>query len=461
VVRAAPELRLATNVHAVPTNSVTVSPTDGGGIQPQFSVTFATYLGGPGADIYTRIKYRPTGMYLAGSATDPMDPTALDLTVAKITIDGTTLLQFGRFNFGHGTKFWSRGLDVAADGTVYVDGFTGANEKNTSGMSNFYVVSIRPDFSATNWVVTFQDPTQRAAGYGLKLDGGGANLYYNGDFDLSRQSLPRDNLLMGKLTNLPQPMPTTVYSNIFTFVDTHGLPTPTVVPVVAGASGVGPDTVGDADFVTNINDGMGDIQPLFGQLAPDGSHIIASFSVPSVGQSGLGTDITVDAGNNYVFTGSARTAGANVNGLLIGKATQANQVLFLNAFFFTGPLGPLNSFGTGVREDGMGQVFTSASNNDPARPPNASYTLEAYKFSADGSMVLDGTNGALHGSRNDYGLGLDLPSVGPDGEPPPDASNVYVVGASSSPDFPTTPGGLQTNYGGGPTDGVVACMILD
>jgi hypothetical protein len=428
----------------VPNNNVRpVNTGSDGGIGPQFTTGFSTYVGGPGEDVYTRDKFTAGGLYLAGSVTDPSDSTAQDLAVAKLANNGASyVISPHLFNFGAGTKFWSRGLDVAADGTTYVSGFIGANPKNKGiHPSNLEIVSINPTLTAVNWTVGFADSTVRTAVYSVKLDAAGTNLYFDGDEDLSSIGLPQDNLLAGKLTGLTNPTPTVVYQHAYVFQDSSMNPAATVVGFVAGASGIAPDAAGNADFVTNFNDNAGNNSPLFGQIAPDGGSINSAHIYPNSGPRGMGTDITVDSGNNYLFTGSFSPAGSQTN-LVEAKWTQSNTQVFGYNWAFSGVDGPINAFGAGIREDASGNVYTSATLLDPNQPSTSNLQLEVDKFSPDN--FLDGTLGRVGGTMDDYGLGIDLGGIN---------NTAYVVGTTNSTDFDTTPGVVQPTYGGGPQDG--------
>ena len=66
-----------------------------------------------------------------------------------------------------------------------------------------------------------------------------------------------------------------------------------------------------------------------------------------------------------------------------------------------------------------------------------------FKFNSDFSQLLWSTY--LGGTDNDAGYALSID----------DSSNIYVSGGTRSIDFPTTPGCVQPNYGGGKADGFI------
>jgi Beta-propeller repeat len=82
---------------------------------------------------------------------------------------------------------------------------------------------------------------------------------------------------------------------------------------------------------------------------------------------------------------------------------------------------------------------------------NAGGPFDAYvtKLSPDGSALLYSTY--LGGSGDDEALGIAID----------DSGHAYVVGSTSSPDFPTTQGAFQPSFAGGNTDGFVTKLSAD
>jgi hypothetical protein len=414
-----------------------------GGIDPLFHTNAATYLGGTLVDAYTRIKSTSTGLVVAGFSGATSNPTGIDLAVAEVS-NTLTSATVAHIDFGTGVKFYGRGLEVGSDGTIYVTGFTGQNAMNVSGTSNFYVLSIRSDLTAVNWALFF---STRSAGYGLRLDAAGTNLYVTGDYDLSGVGFPADNLLIIKLTNLHASTPTTVYSSVFIFADGMGHPTPSL------GNGVGPDSHGNADVVGNYTLGS-NVEPLEGQINPAGNAFLDARFFPSVGPQGKGLDITVDSTDTYFISGSFNTVNGDPGtSFFNAKFSPVGTEAWDFEWMMTTNNGniALNSFATGIRTDSLGYVYDSVSEVDPTSSSTSNVTLDAFKFSATGGGFIDGTVGAIGGSRYDYGLGIDVAA----GNNP-----VYLVGATSSPDFPVTPGVVQTTYGGGSFDGVILSLTM-
>ena len=235
-----------------------------------------------------------------------------------------------------------------------------------------------------------------------------------------------------------------MYNSVFIFSDNNHHPTQSL------ANGVGVDSRGFADLVGNLNLN-GNIEPLEAQVSSNGQAITDAGYFPSVGPSGKGLDITVDAANNYFITGSFTLSGNTNPSFFNAKFTAAGAEVWDFEWTLTKDFNgtALNAFGTSIKTDSQGNVYDAVTVTDPNSGTGAQVTLDAYKFSSTGGAFLDGTVGAVGGSNNDYGLGLDV-----------SGTMTFLVGGSSSPDFPTTPGVVQPSYGGGDFDGIVVGLTL-
>src|SRR5260370_15286285 len=101
--------------------------------------------------------------------------------------------------------------------------------------------------------------------------------------------------------------------------------------------------------------------------------------------------------------------------------------------------------------DAAGNLFLTGqttSTNFPTTPGSLQTTnaggVDAFlaEFNAQGALVSSSYFG---GSGDDFGSGIALDSI----------ANIYVAGTTASTNFPTTPGALQTAFGGGSDDGFV------
>jgi hypothetical protein len=445
VVTAAPALA------PIPAQLVRVQ-TSSGGIGAQVTESWGTYLNGNpfrGQSTATHVKYTTSGLFIVGSQIDPYVAGQEDLAIIKLSLDGSTA-TVALVSLGTGTKAWGRNIDVSPNGSnVYVDGFVGANPENRrGGPSSDFIVSLPSNFSGINWAVGHTAAT-RAAEYGLKLDATGTYLYCAGDIDLSSAGGPAHNLEVCKLLALND---TSVYDFVYTFSDASGNPTPTVDARVAGIAGIATDSMGRADVVANIDtedaNGYFAVEPLFGQLAPDGASFNAAFRYLSVGRGGIGSDITVSSTDNYYFTGSYSGDGIT-QGLLIADWTSSNMPMWGWVWTFGSSRGNLDTFGSGLRVGSDGSVYTSATLRDPFALPSTSASLEIDHFSSDGNLFIDGTLGSIGDRNNDIAAALDNGL----------ANNTYAVGATTSLGFPVTPGAYQTAFEG-PLDGYALSLHL-
>ncbi len=99
-----------------------------------------------------------------------------------------------------------------------------------------------------------------------------------------------------------------------------------------------------------------------------------------------------------------------------------------------------------------GAVQPKYAGDDPNLGHGGIYGGDCYlaRLSADGTKILAATYfGGSKQERNVYGMALDR------------HGNVVITSATRSPDAPTTPGCFQANYGGGPSDMLVAKLSPD
>jgi len=192
------------------------------------------------------------------------------------------------------------------------------------------------------------------------------------------------------------------------------------------------------------------------KLTPDGSAVVfcTYFGADDVVPV---RDIAIDAsGSIYVATTANRDPGlplaafantyqknrAGGRDVLLAKLNTDGALQW--ATYVGGSSGELNT--ATVRLDALGNVYVVTTTQSADCPtPNGfdktfGGTSDFYlaKLSPDGSQLLYGTY--LGGSGNDFTETHEL-WVTPSGE-------AVVIGMTTSPDFPVTPGAFQTNYGG-------------
>jgi len=228
-------------------------------------------------------------------------------------------------------------------------------------------------------------------------------------------------------------------------------------PITPGAFQTSPGPLGNGGsvFVTKLN--------------PMGSALIYSTYLGGFGfQEGLG--IAVDAAGNAYVAGRTNslnfptTPGAfqpNFGGCpeltcfenaFVTKLNPTGSALVYSTYLG----GTKNDEATGIALDAAGNAYVTGRTDSSDFPtsPGAYQTTFSGVLSVYGDafvVKLDPTGSALiystflGGSGDDIAYGIALDSSG----------NAYVVGATASTDFPTTPGAFQTTFGGGETDAFV------
>jgi len=176
---------------------------------------------------------------------------------------------------------------------------------------------------------------------------------------------------------------------------------------------------------------------------------------------GVSTDdalgITFDSSGNAYVTGETQSANYpsatdNLNGsspdAFVAKIAADGKTLG----YYTYVGGSASDSGNGIAVDTSGNAFVAGgtmSSDFPKTSGAFQTTLKGienafiFKLSSDGATLLYST--FLGGSVGDVALGIALDSTG---------KNAYVVGSSSSPDFPTSTSPLQS-FPGGTNNGFV------
>ena len=206
------------------------------------------------------------------------------------------------------------------------------------------------------------------------------------------------------------------------------------------------------------SDGAGNYHVFVTKLNPIGSAIVYSTYLGGNGND-FANDLAIDsAGEAFVVGATSSTnfpiattlqsgyGGGSFDGF-ITKLSTAGSVVFST---YAG--GSLNDQAEGVAVDGAGEAFVTGltfSTNFPTASPlqgvnlAASGTAFVAKLNAAGSAFIYSTY--LGGSTQDAANAIAIDSAG----------EAYIVGSTSSSNFPTS-GPLQTNNRGGPGDAFVA-----
>ncbi len=232
-----------------------------------------------------------------------------------------------------------------------------------------------------------------------------------------------------------------------------------------GSFGIAVDSAGNA-YVTGGTSStnfptVNPLQPTYGgggdafvaKINPSGSALVYSTYLGGSSYE-CGESIAVDsAGNAYVTGGTSSTNFPTVNPLqptygggeddaFVAKINPQGSALVYSTYLG----GSSHDFGDGIAVDSAGDAYVTGnttSTNFPTTPgtfqTNFGGGWDAFvaKINPEGSALVYSTY--LGGSSYDYGQGIAVDSAG----------NAYVIGGTSSTNFPTTPGTFQTNFGGG------------
>jgi hypothetical protein len=402
-------------------------------LNPQGSaVVYSTYLGGTGDDFGLGIAVDPRGLaYLTGQTSSTDFPTTSrafqpsygggnsDGFVAKLSADGSVLV--------YSTYLGGSGDDAALigptdpGGHVYAEGFTSSMDFPTTagafqrtyggGAVDAFVAKLEADGSGLI--------------FSTYLGGSGDDLGFDGTIDR--------------------------FGNAYITGVTSSTDFPTTPRAFQRAYGGG-----DADtFVT--------------KLKQDGSGLVYSTYLGGSGHEEP-RDLTVDVfGNAYVpgFTNSTdfpitlgafqtSFAGGNWDGYVTKFNPEGAGVVYSTYLGGSG-----DDFAGAVRVDRLGNAYVPGQTSSTDFPTTANAFQNSYgggnsdafvtKLNAKGSGLL--FSSYLGGSGDDGSVGS---GTGVDR-----FANIYVLGFTSSTDFPTTEGAFQPSFGGGNFDAFVTKIATD
>ena len=334
-------------------------------------------------------------------------------------------LAFSTYLSGSGRANGARAVAVDAKGNIYVSGGTSSR-----------------DF-----------PTTRGA-YSRKFDGSGKSAGISGPFHAYVTKLTPDGKMVWS-TLVGGPNHDRTYS---IRVDRKGC------VYIAGRAGEGfPTTPGvlQEKFAGDNKPaaGYGPQDGFITKLSADGSKVLWSTYLGSADCSIIRDMVIDEKGNAYVsmigvsvdspyITRGAfqTTRPGDRDGLVAKISSNGRRVVWASYLGGSG-----RDVIPSIRLDSKGHVIVSGSTSsrdfpvtDGAYQRTLRGPLDAFvaKFALDGSRLVYATY--LGGSKEDGGAGKHGLDVDADG-------NAYVVGFTSSTDFPTTAGALQTTHGGGRT----------
>lgn len=402
-------------------------------LNPQGSaVVYSTYLGGTGDDLGLGIAVNALGMaYLTGQTSSTDFPTTSrafqqsfgggnwDGFVVKLSADGSVLV--------YSTYLGGSGDDAAligptdSGGHVYAEGFTSSTDFPTTadafqrtyggGADDAFVAKLKADGSGLM--------------FSTYLGGSGDDLGFDGTIDRFGNAY-----ITGKTSSTDFPN------------------TPRAFQRAYGG--------GDADtFVT--------------KLKQDGSGLVYSTYLGGSGDENP-FDLAVDSfGNAYVpgVTSSIdfpTTAGAFQTAFAGGKddgyVTKINPT-GSGLVYSTYLGGSADDSAGAVRVDRLGNAYVPGQTSSTDFPTTANAFQSSYgggnsdafvtKLNAKGAGLLFSTYLGGSGDDGSVGSGTGVDRF----------ANVYVLGFTSSTDFPTTKGAFQPSFGGGNSDAFVTKIATD
>ena len=381
-------------------------------------LVYSTYLGGSGFDKGFGIAVDASGnAYVTGNTLSTDFPTAspfqaalastgpTDAFVTKLNAAGSALV-YSTYLGGSASDGDSGGIAVDTSGNAYVTGRTASSDFPTA--SPFQAANG----GGTDAFVTKLNAAGNALVYSTYLGGSGTDIGFDIAVDGS--------------------------GNAYAAGCTDSTDFPTASPVQAVFGGGAEDA-----FVTKLN--------------AAGSALVYSTYLGG-SASDLGRAIAADTFGNAYATGTTfstdfptaspfQAANAGFFNAFVTKLNAAGSALVYSTY-----LGGSNGDdGFGIAADGSGNAYvtgdTSSTDFPTASPFQASIsgTGDAFvtKLNAAGSALVYSTY--LGGSIIDFGFGIAVDGSG----------NAYVLGRTTSTDFPTV-SPIQAAYGGGFSDAFVA-----
>jgi len=450
------------------------------------TLAFSTYLGGSGFDRADGIAVDSSGnVYVTGSTFSTDFPvtagafqttrsTGFDVFITKMNPTGTALIY--STYFGGNNNDSSNDIAVDAAGNAYVIGFSdssnlpttpGAFRSTPIGSDESDAFTMKLDASGSTLLYsTFLGPI---IGDAIAVDSAG-NAYLTGQANADYPTTPGafQTVTAGSseafVTKLNSTGTALIYS---TFLGGSGFDSGSDIAIdpagnayVTGTAQAGfPVTPGA--FQTSFN-GVNDV--FVTKLNATGTALIYSTFLGGSGTEGsLGIAVN-SAGNAYVtgFSGSTnfpttpgafQTVKAGGQDAFVTELNTSGSALVYSTYLG----GDGDDFGDQVAVDTAGNATVgglTGSANFPVTPDAIQNVYgganDAFitRLNAAGTALVFSTY--LGGSSGEGVFGLALDAAG----------SIYVTGATSSPNFPTTPGAFQTASPGGPVDGFVAKIVF-
>jgi hypothetical protein len=393
------------------------------------ALVYSTYLGGSDEDYGASIAVDSSGdAYVAGytysadfpmqNALQPNNAGGVDAFVAELSPNGASLIY---------STYWGGSLDdvgtgIAVDskGNAYLSGYTeSTNFPVTSGAFQ----TTYGNGAHNGFVVKFNSGGAQI-GYSTYLGGSGDDYAYAGAVDSAG-----DAYVTGATNSTNFPTLNALQPNY-----------------AGGQCAVAPNTFPCFDvFVSKINSAGSALlfSTYLGGTGSDYGYAIALDSSANAYLTGYTTSNnfpTTPAAFDRVFSGACD--------VFVAKLSSSGSTLAYSTYL-GGSGGTQVAYGIAV--DSNGSAYLTGYNyggNFPTVNPEQAQNAAFYDAFVS---VLDPTgrflvfSTYLGGTQDDFGRGIAL-------DP---SANVYVAGATFSPDFPTTSGSFEPAYMGGPYDAFV------
>jgi len=344
-------------------------------------------------------------LYAVGQATDASGAQDIFLVATAAGSTSATVATIGSANPGNAAGY-SIALDSSGNNLIIGGTVTDSNG-NTAGV----VASVTTDLSAINWNFGFAGPSAING-----VTDANSTVYYTGNLlDANGQM----DIVLGSSDEA---------GNIgFAYYYTFSLG-------ASSGNAVAIDTNGVINVAGQL---IGDAATL--QAPSDGSSLGGHYFL----SPGTATAVNTDALGNSYYSGSYQDPASGVAADLEVKwdPTQSTTIYGYYIVFSLGGV-PGNSPANDAKIDPAGDNLQLMTFDDNSGNPNTHGQLY---FETDPTGAVQVDIGGFGGSNDDYGNGLATDGAG----------NVYTVGSTNSPDFPST-GFQQTYSAGDPSEGWIA-----
>jgi hypothetical protein len=451
------------------------------------TVSYATYLGGSGEDQATSIAVDSSGnAYITGEAGDTTFPHSAgtfggglhDGYIFKLNAAGTT--QVYSTLFGGSGDDSGNGVAIDASGNAYVTGGTGSSnfpvtggvfQGTFGGVADAFVAKF--DTTGAISYATYLGGSAGDFGLGIAVDSA-FNTYVTGEADSS--DFPAQNAFQSTfggqadafVAELNPTATALVYSS---YLGGTGIDNATGIAVTGGKiyvtgntipSGATAFPVTSGAFQTTAGGGTDAFVAKVDPAQTGNSSLVYSTLLGGSGDENANAIAVDGSGITYVtgFTTSSNfplssASQGSLSGIQDAFVTKLNATA--SALNFSTYLGGTGlDIGVGIALDGGNNIYVTGQTSSTDFP-TVNPTQASSGGGSNDAFVSEYVSSTLTFSTYLGGSGQeDVTSTGVSGAVVVDASNnIYVVGDTSSSDFPASAGAFQTSFAGGIADAFV------